>query len=450
VNAHVRTFEDRPAIRSHVPLLVGLMGPSGSGKTFSALRLASGIQRVSGGEIFFIDTESKRALHYADQFKFRHIEFSAPFGSLDYLSALQYCVNKGAGVIIVDSMSHEHSGPGGYLLTQEAEIDRMAGDDYAKRERVKMAGWIKPAKLRQQFITGMLQLNSNFVFCFRAKEKTKPVKGEKQPVEMGFMPIAGEEFLFEMTLNCLLLPKANGVPTWRSDQLGEKMMMKLPGQFEPLFEGNKPLDEEVGRSLAEWARGGGAAPTTVFTGAAASNARTSLVELGAREAALGMNALRAYWTALSKADKALVGGAAQLAAWKTIAEAADAPDVDFDEPNNTPSSSPVVEAAAAGQAPVETGAPEPTNGPEGEGAPDPQDAGPSAPAEMAVDAAEVRRARTAEIKADGQARAESGKAALSAYLEDLRQTGEIDLVSQTQRAAWNDAAKAADKAAGRK
>src|SRR5215472_14889201 len=139
-----RTFEDKPAIREHVPLLVGIMGPSGGGKTFSALRLATGIQSVSGGDIYVIDTEARRACHYADRFKFRHIQFDAPFGSLDYLDAMKYCVDKGAGVTVIDSMSHEHSGPGGYLMSQEAELTRMAGDDYAKRERVKMASWIRP------------------------------------------------------------------------------------------------------------------------------------------------------------------------------------------------------------------------------------------------------------------------------------------------------------------
>ena len=39
MNAPVRTFEAKPAVRESVPLLVGLMGASGSGKTYSALRL---------------------------------------------------------------------------------------------------------------------------------------------------------------------------------------------------------------------------------------------------------------------------------------------------------------------------------------------------------------------------------------------------------------------------
>lgn len=317
-----RTFEDHAAVRSHVPLLLGLMGPSGSGKTFSALRLATGIQRVSGGEIFFIDTESKRALHYADNFKFRHIEFVAPFGSLDYLAAIQYCVAKGAGVIVIDSMTHEHVGKGGWLHLQESETDRMAGQDFAKRERVKFAAMIQPAKLRGDLVNGILQLNSNFIFCFRAKEKIKPLHG-KPPVEMGFMPIAGAELLFEMTVNCLLLPKAGGVPTWRSDHIGEKLMMKLPMQFEKLFADNKPLDEDTGTALAEWARGNVAKqPEAISKAPAPATDASGLIAEGYAAAEFGTDALRVFWARLTPSEQRAVGGAAQLAEWKQAAAAA--------------------------------------------------------------------------------------------------------------------------------
>lgn len=315
-----RTFSDAPAVREHVPLFVGLMGPSGSGKTYSALRLASGIQKVVGGELFGIDTESKRMLHYADQFKFRHVPFGEPFGSLDYLAAVKYCVERGAKTIVVDSMSHEHIGVGGYLQTQEAEVDRMAGDDQKKRERVKMAGWIVPSRQRQRMINGFIQLNGvNIIFCFRAKEKIKPRPGG-EPIELGFMPIAGDELLFEMTLNCLLLPKANGVPTWRSDQVGERLMMKCPLQFERLFAQEKPLDEETGAAMAEWSRGGADAPTVTLA-EATKDRRALLTADGDNAAEDGMNTLRVFWEGLTAAEKALVGGRAQLAAWKAAAEA---------------------------------------------------------------------------------------------------------------------------------
>lgn len=255
--AFKRDFTATPATRERVPLLVGLTGPSGSGKTFSALRLASGIQQVSGGDIFFIDTESRRALHYADKFKFKHVPFDAPFGSLDYLEALKFCVKNGAGVVIVDSMSHEHEGPGGMVDLHDTILDRMAGDNFSKRQAMTMLAWSEPKQKRRQLINGILQLNANFIFCFRAKNTSKPVKknGKTEIEQMGFMPIAGEEFVFEQTLNALLLPSSGGIPTWHSENVGERTMIKLPEQFAGLARRQRPLDETVGKRLALWASG---------------------------------------------------------------------------------------------------------------------------------------------------------------------------------------------------
>ena len=77
-------------------------------------------------------------------------------------------------------------------------------------------------------------------------------------MQQGFKPIAGDEFVFEQTVNCLLLPAACGVPTWKSDYIGEREAMKLPQQFRDLFAESRPLDEDSGRKLAEWAKGGAA------------------------------------------------------------------------------------------------------------------------------------------------------------------------------------------------
>lgn len=254
-----RVFEDVEAKRGAVPLMVGLVGPSGSGKTFSALRLATGIQRVTGGDIFFIDTESRRALHYADQFKFRHVAFGAPFGPLDYLEAIEYAAKKGAKVVVVDSMSHEHEGPGGVLEQHAEEVIRQATVDgkvdEAKAERVKMGAWSKPKAARRRMINTILQLPVSSIFCFRAKEKIE-IKTGQPPKPMGWMPIAGEEFVFEMTINCLMLPKAGGIPTWQSNEAGEKATMKLPRQFEALFADRTPLSEDHGETMAKWAQGG--------------------------------------------------------------------------------------------------------------------------------------------------------------------------------------------------
>jgi hypothetical protein len=252
-----RTFAARPAVREQVPLLIGIVGPSGSGKTWSALRLATGIQRVVGGKVFGIDTEARRMLQYSDYFKFEHVEFGPPFGSDDYLAALRFCVDQGAKVVIVDQISSEHDGPGGLVDAQEKELDRMAGDNFEKRERCKMLAWVKPKAARRRLISGILQLNCNFIFNFRAKSISKPVKanGKTEVIPQGFVPIAGDEFIYEMTTNILLLPKSGGVPTWSSDNPGEAMAMKLPQQFVDIFAQRQPLSEDIGQRLAEWAAG---------------------------------------------------------------------------------------------------------------------------------------------------------------------------------------------------
>lgn len=250
-----RVFQDTEAKRAQVPLLVGLVGPSGSGKTYSALRLATGIQRVTGGDIFVVDTEAKRALHYADKFRFRHLEFGAPFGPLDYLAAIEHCAKKGAKVIVVDSTSHEHEGPGGVLEMHEAEMQRMSRGNPDKAEKVKMLAWQRPKSERRRLLNTILQMPVSMVFCFRAKEKLKIIPG-REPERQGWMPIAGEEFVFEMTANILLPPGSDGVPEWKPAEVGSRSIVKLPAQFRQLFSQAAPLSEEIGEAMARWAAGG--------------------------------------------------------------------------------------------------------------------------------------------------------------------------------------------------
>lgn len=251
-----RDFSYDVGVRKATPLLIGLTAPSTGGKTYSALRLATGIQRVVGGEIAVIDTESNRALHYADKFRFNHVPFGEPFSPLDYMAAIKHCLTKGAKTIIVDSMSHEHEGPGGVLEEHDEEIQRLMKLWNTNSEnKVTLAAWSNPKKKRRRLINTILQINANFIFCFRAKEKLKIIPG-KDPEQLGFMPIAGEEFIYEMTVSALLPPRANGVPNWNPSEKGERMMVKLPEQFRALFAGEPaPLDERAGEQMALWAAG---------------------------------------------------------------------------------------------------------------------------------------------------------------------------------------------------
>ncbi|HYE57565.1 MAG TPA: AAA family ATPase [Rhodothermales bacterium] len=254
-----RVFEDAPAVRQRVPLIVNIVGPSGSGKTYSALRLATGFQKVTGGDVYVVDTEAKRSLHYADRFKFRHVPFSAPFGPLDYLAAVEHCVKKGAGTVVIDSASHLHEGPGGVLEMHEAECQRLSEQWRQTRDKVQIAAWQKPKSELRRFINSILQMPVNLILCLRAKEKLKVVAGGK-PQPLGFMPIASDELVYEATVSCLLYPGSKGVPAWHPEEMGEKGIVKLPAQFDGFFPKGAALSEDVGAKLAEWAAGGGPAP----------------------------------------------------------------------------------------------------------------------------------------------------------------------------------------------
>jgi hypothetical protein len=254
-----RVFEDVPAVRAAVPLLIGLTGPSGSGKTCSALRLATGIQRVVGGDIYGGDSEAGRMLHYADQFKFRHIPFGAPFDPLSYLDLIRHCAKKGAKTVIIDSTSHMHENVGGMLESHEAECERLSALWKKSRDAVQMAAWAKPKQELRTFLNEMLQLNINIIFCFRAKEKVKIIPGQ-QPKSLGWQPIASDEFVYEMTLNMLLYPNSGGIPTWSPEEMAERATIKLPQQFKAIFKENKPLDESIGMELAKWSSGSSVKP----------------------------------------------------------------------------------------------------------------------------------------------------------------------------------------------
>jgi len=242
------TFQFKRGVRENVGLLVGLAGGSGSGKTYTAMRLASGI---SGGKPFaMIDTESRRALHYADQFTFDHAELRPPFRPDAYAEAIVAADKAGYSVIVVDSMSHVWAGEGGVLDWQEDELDRMAGQDWAKRERVKMAAWIKPKVSHKQMVQKLLQVKAHLILCFRAEQKIEMVKGKDGKLEIvakqsltgldGWIPVCEKNLPFELTASFLLTADKPGIPK----------PIKLQEQHKALFPLDKPITEESGKQIA--------------------------------------------------------------------------------------------------------------------------------------------------------------------------------------------------------
>lgn len=278
-----RDFTPKPAIRSNIPLLTGLSGPPGSGKTLSALLLASGMQADRGGEIVVLDTDGDRALMYAPKngekadgintFDFKHVSFPEPYPPADFLAAIRQQLPSKPACIIVDSMSAEHEGEGGVLSWHDAELDRMAGNDWAKRDRMSAAAWIRPKKGRRDMLNGLMQIkNVPLIFCFQAREKTKPIKdanGKLVPTNIGWTPIAPPEIVHSMTIFCLLPIRSDGVPMWKGTTAYEDFSIKWPAQFRDIFHEGEQINASMGKRLSEWARGAD------VTGAAQTGAKAA-------------------------------------------------------------------------------------------------------------------------------------------------------------------------------
>jgi hypothetical protein len=233
------------------PLLVGVMGPPGGGKTYSALRVATGMQRARGGDIIVGDTERGRALKYhvgprnPDGFTFRHFQLEPPFKPEMFVKFIREMAESNPAAILIDSLSDEHEGEGGYLDWHDEEVPRSGGNEWA--------AWKKPSNSRRKLVAGIQQIAVPLVFTFRAREKTKQVG--KKVEKIGYVPIAPSEIVGTLDLACLLQPRSNGVAQWYSDKPGEDYVLKVADFLQPYIRRGMVLDEDFGEGLANWQLG---------------------------------------------------------------------------------------------------------------------------------------------------------------------------------------------------
>jgi hypothetical protein len=258
-----------PATRSEEPLLLGMIGPPGGGKTLSSLKLAKGIQSVRGGDIIVLDTEGGRARKYNDIVPFKIVELPPNARSDVFLEAIMAQLPSSPAAVIVDSMSDEHEA---YLEWHDEMVPKMGNNEWA--------AWAKPKAARKKLISGILKIKTPLIFTFRAREKTKQdvVNGKKVVTNIGWQPVAPLEIVHTLDLTCILPPRADGVPVWKSDKIGEDFIIKLPNYLAPFIDAGKPLNEDMGAAFARWAKGDAVAPVRQPAGAAAVPTADEYVE----------------------------------------------------------------------------------------------------------------------------------------------------------------------------
>lgn len=279
------------ATRANIPLLIAVEGASGSGKTKSGLEILMGIGDAIAAKagrparLGVIDTENKRALHYADDYDFLHVDMHPPFSPLAFGDLIDLGERERLDALMIDSFSHEWAGEGGvkeWADRLEAGVPKpgVANPESWKRDHwivqpVKSPGnWSDPKSAikpgHKWLVAKMLRSPMHIVLCLRSQEKMEmrndPVldaNGEPQfyngkpkmksviiaasdrPLLERWVPECEKGLPYEITTSLLFLPDAPGVPHVR----------KVQDQHLPLIPLDRRITRDVGRALAEWADG---------------------------------------------------------------------------------------------------------------------------------------------------------------------------------------------------
>jgi hypothetical protein len=206
------------------------------------------------GQIFVADTDNARARLYAGEFDFMHLDLREPFRPMLFEQAAIAAHKQNAAVLIIDNFAAEWVGPGGILEWHEEELNRLAGDNYQRRESLKMVCWGKVKPPHKHMLQRLYQLNLPIILCCAAERKIAMIKategkdkGKIIPTDQGFQPIGDKDAAYAMTASLLLSDVHNpGVPI--------PIKALLP-DLQPIIRLDRPLDEATGAAIAAWARG---------------------------------------------------------------------------------------------------------------------------------------------------------------------------------------------------
>lgn len=267
-----REFADEPLVRRRSRWRFGLFGYSGSGKTWSALLLAQGFRSVWGGSIVFADADGGRGRDYADYFSgVRYTEFQPPHNALDFVDLIEQYQRENC-ILIIDGMSEEHEGDDGLLETQE---EATGGN-----KKKNAVGWAVAKAQHKRLAHAIRNCPIPLVLCWRGTDKLDWKTGG-EPQKLGIMPIGSKDLIFEMTATLFLPPgsiERRGVPCLNPQLDGERMMTKLPRQFQHLFVDGEPLSALHGERMAWWAMGDDA-PSHVLKARQAIRAAEKMADL---------------------------------------------------------------------------------------------------------------------------------------------------------------------------
>lgn len=224
-------FSFKKAKREKIWCKILLNGPSGSGKTYTALRLATGMFKKTGGNgIAAIDTENGRIRYYANEFDFFDLQLSEPYTSESYIDAINAAVDNGFLVLIVDSLSHE------WKWLNDVH-DKMPGNSFTN--------WGKLKPRHAALMEKILQSPIHIIATARGKDDyvMEEKSGKQVPKKVGVGSQQEKDIEYNYTV------------TFNIDQ--ETHVATVSKDNTHLFEGRYDvLTEKDGEKIIDWANSG--------------------------------------------------------------------------------------------------------------------------------------------------------------------------------------------------
>lgn len=183
----------QPATKQQARARVAFSGPSGSGKTYWALLWAE--ELAAGGKIAVVDTERGSASLYADRFTFDVLQMAPPYHPDRLVEALQAAEQAGYAAVVIDSLTHFWSGPGGTLEIVDQASGRFKGNSHA--------AWQVGTPIQQRMIDTILAYDGHVLTTMRSKTEWVMEEGQNgrvSPKKVGLSPQQRADIEYEFTL----------------------------------------------------------------------------------------------------------------------------------------------------------------------------------------------------------------------------------------------------------
>lgn len=200
--------------------------------------MADEIEKTDGkkSRILLANTEGSRGRYYANEFKYDIVDLEPPFNPELFVDLINYAVDEGYGILIIDSTSAEWEGKGGCL-----ELQQQAGGKYQD--------WARVTPRHDKFIDTLALSPIHIIATMKGKDQYEVDKDDRGKVSVKKLGVGAKQREgFEYNFTC----------TFNIDR--ESHMAHSEKDNTHIFEreGDTLLTEDFGAKIIKWANSGDA------------------------------------------------------------------------------------------------------------------------------------------------------------------------------------------------